>query len=191
MHTLRRSLAARLNYTWYSNICILSNNAKLSTGRPLLPAYNFSATVASTYCTYRLWSVENMPPQSPLFGRWLLWPNGWMDQDTTSYGGMLRPKPAPPRKGAQQPPTFRPNALARTPAGPHFTHNPHCRLGSARRAALVAVLPDKCHPSSFALVRADWPSRKWHRCMQPLCEAGRHVQRRMTCLFGSDVLAGS
>ena len=26
------------------------------------------------------------------------------------------------------------------PRRPHFTHNPHCRLGSARRAALVAIL---------------------------------------------------
>jgi len=67
VHTLRRSLAARLNYTWYSKICILSNNAKLSTGRPLLPAYNFS-TMASTYCTYRLRTVENMPPHFSAHG---------------------------------------------------------------------------------------------------------------------------
>jgi len=30
--------------------------------------------------------------QSPLFGRCLLWPKGFMDQDTTWYGG--RPRPA-------------------------------------------------------------------------------------------------
>ena len=34
------------------------------------------------------------------------------------------------------------------PPGPHFTHNRYCRLGSARRAARVAILPDNCHPSS-------------------------------------------
>jgi len=43
----------------------------------------------------------------------LLWPNAWMDQDTTLYGGRPRPRqhfitedPVPPlpRKGAQQPP---------------------------------------------------------------------------------------
>ena len=45
-------------------------------------------------------------------------------------------------------PTYRPTALAGIPAGPHFTHNPYCRLGSARRAALMAILPDNCHPSS-------------------------------------------
>ena len=27
-----------------------------------------------------------------LFSACLLWPNGWMDQDTTWYGGMSRPK---------------------------------------------------------------------------------------------------
>ena len=41
-----------------------------------------------------------------------LWPNGWMDQDATWYGGRPRPRPQcvrwdpavqlPPRKGAQQ-----------------------------------------------------------------------------------------
>ena len=54
-----------------------------------------------------------------------------------------------PRKGAQQSPTFRPTALAHIPAGPPFTHNPYCRLGSARRAALVAILPNNCHPFSY------------------------------------------
>jgi len=45
---------------------------KFSAGRPLLPAYNFSATMASTSSTYRLGAVvsqklsaiENMPPIS-------------------------------------------------------------------------------------------------------------------------------
>jgi len=49
----------------------------------------------------------------------LLWPTGWMDQDATWYGG--RPLPNPhcvkwgpsslPKKGAQQPPTFRPMSI--------------------------------------------------------------------------------
>ena len=30
--------------------------------------------------------------QPPLFGPCLLWPNGWMDQDTTCYGGQPRPR---------------------------------------------------------------------------------------------------
>ena len=45
----------------------------------------------------------------------LLWPNGWMDQGATWYGGRSRPRrhcvtwgpsSLPPRKGAQQPPLF-------------------------------------------------------------------------------------
>ena len=51
------------------NLRILPNSAKFSTGRPLLPAYNFSATMASAFSTYRLGAVfslkflatENMP----------------------------------------------------------------------------------------------------------------------------------
>jgi len=54
------------------------------------------------------------PPS--LFGLCLLWPNGWMDQDTTWYGGRplsrrycVRWRPSSsPRKGAQQPPLFGP-----------------------------------------------------------------------------------
>jgi len=48
---------------------ILSNSAKFSAGQPLLPAYNFTATMASTHSTYRLGdaaslkylAIENMP----------------------------------------------------------------------------------------------------------------------------------
>ena len=48
---------------------ILSNSSKFSAGRPLLPAYDFSATMACFYSTYRLGAVaslkvlaiENMP----------------------------------------------------------------------------------------------------------------------------------
>jgi len=49
---------------------ILSNSAQFSACRPLLPGYNFLATKASTYSTYRLgavaflkiFEIENMPP---------------------------------------------------------------------------------------------------------------------------------
>jgi len=30
--------------------------------------------------------------QPPIFGPFLLWPNGWMHQDVTWYGGRLRPR---------------------------------------------------------------------------------------------------
>jgi len=48
---------------------ILLNIVKFSAGRPLVPAYNFSATMTSTSSTYRLRAVaslrllaiENMP----------------------------------------------------------------------------------------------------------------------------------
>jgi len=36
------------------------------------------------------------PPKKgapPIFGSYLLWPNGWIDQDTTWYGGRPRPRP--------------------------------------------------------------------------------------------------
>jgi len=56
--------------------------------------------------------------------------------------------------GGTAAPTFRPNALARILAGLHFTHNPYCPLGNARRAALVAILPDDCHPSTCKMQSA-------------------------------------
>jgi len=77
---------------------ILSNIGKFSAGRPLLPAYNFSATMATTYSIYRLGAVASLnffgdwKYASPLFSPCLLWPNGWVDQDTTWYGGMPRPR---------------------------------------------------------------------------------------------------
>ena len=33
--------------------------------------------------------------QPPIFGPCLLWPNGWMDQDATCFGGRPRPSPRP------------------------------------------------------------------------------------------------
>jgi len=32
-------------------------------------------------------------PLHPIFGRCLLWPNGWMDEDATWYGNRPRPRP--------------------------------------------------------------------------------------------------
>ena len=57
----------------------------------------------------------------PIFDPYLLWINGWMDQDATCYGDRFRPRrhcvrwgpSSSPRKGAQQPPppTFRPTSI--------------------------------------------------------------------------------
>ena len=65
------------------------------------------------------------PPQkgavapSPIFGPFLLWPNGWMHQDATWYGG--RPRPTrhcvrcgpsyPQKKGTFTPPNFWPMSI--------------------------------------------------------------------------------
>jgi len=76
---------------------ILSNIAKFSADRPLFTACNFSATMASTYSTHHLGAVASLKflaieNVSPLFDPCLLWPNGWMDQDTTLYGGRRLPR---------------------------------------------------------------------------------------------------
>jgi len=62
-----------------------------------------------------------LPPQKghshPIFGPCLLWPNGWMDQDATWYGGRPRPRPncvrwgpsslsLPPKRGHSSSPIF-------------------------------------------------------------------------------------
>jgi len=71
------------------------------------------------YCVR--WGPSSPSPKgahSPIFGPCLLWPNGWMNQDTTWYGGRPRPMRhsvrwglSSPQKGAQQPPTFRPMSI--------------------------------------------------------------------------------
>jgi len=61
-----------------------------------------------------------LPPQQgaepPIFGPCLLWPNSWMDQDGTWYGGRPRPNdvvldgdPAPPKRCTA--PSFRPMCI--------------------------------------------------------------------------------
>jgi len=66
--------------------------------------------------------LSSPPPkgvQPPIFGPCLLWPNGWMYQDATWYGGKLQPRPivldGDPtpilQKGAQPPPIFGPCLL--------------------------------------------------------------------------------
>ena len=64
-----------------------------------------------------------LPPtkraQPPIFGPCLFWPNGWIDQDATWYGGRPRPRPhcvrwgpsPPPKKRGAQPPIFGPCLL--------------------------------------------------------------------------------
>jgi len=42
-------------------------------------------------------TAAGSPPLFAVFGRCLLWPNGWIDQDTTWYGGTPRPR----RRGTQ------------------------------------------------------------------------------------------
>ena len=61
-----------------------------------------------------------LPPEKrhtqphPIFGPCLLWPNGWMDEDTTCYGSKPRPRPHFIRRGASSrergiaAPSFRP-----------------------------------------------------------------------------------
>jgi len=65
------------------------------------------------------------PPQkgrSPISGLYLLWPNGWMDQDATCYGGRPRPRRlcvrwghrSPLQKGGRALPKFRPMFIVAT-----------------------------------------------------------------------------
>ena len=105
-------------------ICILSNSAKCCAGQFLLPAYNFSATMVTTYSTYPLRTVACLKflaieTMTPLFNLYLLRQNGWTDKDTTWYAGrprrlgpcdiVLDGDPAPsPRIGAEQPLLFGP-----------------------------------------------------------------------------------
>jgi len=41
--------------------------------------------------------------EPPIFGPRLLWPNGWMDENTTLYGSRRRPRPHCVRRGPSSP----------------------------------------------------------------------------------------
>ena len=75
---------------------------------------------------------------APIFGPFLLWPNGWMHQDATWYGGRSRPKPhcavwapsSPPTKMGHSP-QFLPHVYCgqtagwtKMPLGMHTGHIP-------------------------------------------------------------------
>ena len=55
---------------------------------------------------------------SPIFGPFKLWPNGWMHQDATWYGGRPQPRrlcvrwaPSPLPQSGAEPPNFRPMSI--------------------------------------------------------------------------------
>jgi len=61
--------------------------------------------------------IRDRCPVCPVCNVGVLWPNGWLDQDATRYGGRPRPRrhcvrweSSSTRKGAQQLPTFRPTS---------------------------------------------------------------------------------
>ena len=104
--------------------------------------------MATTYSTYRLGAVDSLKMPSHFSvhvyydqtAGWIGIPLGMevglgpgdivLDGDTA----------LPSTQSDTASPTFRPTALVRIPAGPHFIHNPYCGLNSARSAALVAIL---------------------------------------------------
>jgi len=53
------------------------------------------------------------PPPFPIFGPFLLWPNGWMNEDASWYGGRFQPRgicvrwvPRSPRQKGRRSPTL-------------------------------------------------------------------------------------
>jgi len=99
-------------------MCILSNSKKIPAGRPLFPAYNFSATVA--YITYHLGAVtslkflviQNMPSHFSAHvycgqtARWIKIPLGM--EIGLGPGDIALVTQLPLRSGAQQPSLFDP-----------------------------------------------------------------------------------
>ena len=93
-------------------------------------------------------AIENVPPYFSVHCQKWPWPNGWMDQDTTWYRGRFRPRrhcvrwrPIPIHaKEHSSSPHFSTHCSGPRPRRPAFTHNSCCRIRSAQRAALVAIL---------------------------------------------------
>jgi len=49
---------------------------------------------------------KGVEPLFPIFGPFLLWPNGWLHQDATRYGGRPQPRRVCVRWGPSPPPQF-------------------------------------------------------------------------------------
>jgi len=85
--------------------------------------------------------------QPPIFGPYLLWPNGWMDQDATLYGGRSRSRPycvrwgysSPTERGTAAPPTFRPMSIVAKRLPISATAELLCIFFYFRRASLIAA----------------------------------------------------
>jgi len=65
------------------------------------------------------------PP--PIFGPWLLWPNGWMHQDATWYGGRPQPRGLCVRWGLSPPPSQKGAKIIRKKSS--SGHHPTTLLG--------------------------------------------------------------
>ena len=48
--------------------------------------------IPSDFVLYGTQPPAQKGAEPPIFGPCLLWPNGWMDQDATWYGGRPRPR---------------------------------------------------------------------------------------------------
>ena len=77
-----------VNWTAPVSICPRTGVERLPVFRPQWPLPIAPILWGSASITFL--AIENMRPH--FFGPRLLWPNGWMDQDTTWYGGMPRPR---------------------------------------------------------------------------------------------------
>jgi len=75
------------------------------------------------------------PGGAPNFRPCLLWPNGWMDNDATSYGSRPQPRPHCVRRG----PSSRPRERG-TAASPLFSVHVYCGHGRPSQLLLSSCL---------------------------------------------------
>ena len=123
------------------------------------------------------------PPQRgtapAIFGTCMLWPNSWMDQDTTWYGGRPRPKQHcvrthPPKKG-HSPPLFgpcllRPNGWMDQDATWYegmLQPRPHC-VGRGPSS----LSPKRAHPPIFGPCLL-WPNARPSQLLLSSCYYSR------------------
>jgi len=90
---------------------------------------------------------------SPLFGPCLLWPNGWMDQDTTWYGGRLGLGPGDSVLDGDLGPRGKGHC------SPHFLAHVYCgqTVAHLRTAELLFYLRVKCFGSFLLQEASVWP----------------------------------
>ena len=131
-------------------------------------------------------SPKERSTASPTFGPWLLWPNGWMDQDTTWYGDRSRPRrhcvlcgTSSPTKRGTEDSTFA--VYGRMQATDSEVRKPRPMSIVAKRSPISATTD---HLFQVVMVRMSmFQLLKWRPCSRAVVTSVCNTAREHGCHF--------